>query len=82
VKLGGFGVAIQLPPRSGGGGGSRSGGGGGQTANGGRIGTPHFMAPEVIQRCSYGKPIDVWSAGVLLHILLSGAMPFLGEEFI
>jgi len=78
VKLGGFGVAIQLPSRS-----DRRGsaaGAGAQTVNGGRIGTPHFMAPEVIQRRSYGKPIDVWSAGVLLHILLSGAMPFLGTK--
>ena len=48
--------------------------------NGGRIGTPHFMAPEVIQRRPYGKPVDVWSAGILLHILLSGAMPFLGTK--
>ena len=48
--------------------------------NGGRIGTPHFMAPEVIQRKAYGKPVDIWSAGVVLHILLSGSMPFLGTK--
>ena len=51
-----------------------------QSVNGGRIGTPHFMAPEVIQRKAYGKPVDVWSTGVLLHILLSGTMPFLGTK--
>lgn len=44
----------------------------------GRIGTPHFMAPEVVERQQYGKPGDVWSAGVILHILLSGLTPFLG----
>ena len=36
------------------------------------------MAPEVIQREAYGKPVDVWSAGVMLHILLSGMLPFYG----
>ena len=71
MKLGGFGVAIQLPSKS-----DHSS----QSVNGGRIGTPHFMAPEVIQRRRYGKPIDVWSTGVLLHILLSGTMPFLGTK--
>ncbi|XP_050534342.1 peripheral plasma membrane protein CASK isoform X7 [Daktulosphaira vitifoliae] len=64
VKLGGFGVAIQLHD--------------GVSINGGRIGTPHFMAPEVVDRQQYGKPGDVWSAGVILHILLTGLTPFLG----
>ncbi|XP_066591785.1 peripheral plasma membrane protein CASK isoform X7 [Prorops nasuta] len=46
----------------------------------GRIGCPHFMAPEVIQRRQYGKPGDVWSAGVLLHVLLTGTLPFVGSR--
>ncbi|XP_051173570.1 peripheral plasma membrane protein CASK isoform X3 [Leptopilina boulardi] len=46
----------------------------------GRIGCPHFMAPEVIQRRQYGKAGDVWSAGVLLHILLTGTLPFVGSR--
>lgn len=37
------------------------------------------MAPEVIQRRQYGKPGDVWAAGVLLHVLLTGTLPFLGS---
>ena len=46
----------------------------------GRIGTPHFMAPEVIRREPYGKPVDVWGCGVMVHILLSGTLPFYGTK--
>jgi calcium/calmodulin-dependent serine protein kinase len=38
------------------------------------------MAPEVVERQQYGKPVDIWSAGILLHILLSGTLPFLGTK--
>ncbi|XP_051565630.1 peripheral plasma membrane protein CASK-like isoform X10 [Myxocyprinus asiaticus] len=66
VKLGGFGVAIQL---------GESG-----LVAGGRVGTPHFMAPEVVKREPYGKPVDVWGCGVILYILLSGCLPFYGTK--
>ncbi|XP_056611786.1 peripheral plasma membrane protein CASK isoform X8 [Triplophysa dalaica] len=66
VKLGGFGVAIQL---------GESG-----LVAGGRVGTPHFMAPEVVKRDPYGKPVDVWGCGVILFILLSGCLPFYGTK--
>ncbi|XP_046415530.1 peripheral plasma membrane protein CASK isoform X3 [Neodiprion pinetum] len=46
----------------------------------GRVGCPHFMAPEVIQRRQYGKAGDVWAAGVLLHVLLTGSLPFIGAR--
>ena len=46
----------------------------------GRLGTPHFMSPEMIQRSPYGKPADVWGAGVLLYLLLSGNLPFYGTK--
>ncbi|XP_028896854.1 peripheral plasma membrane protein CASK isoform X4 [Zeugodacus cucurbitae] len=67
VKLGGFGSAIQLP-------------GGRETIEThGRVGCPHYMAPEVVTRRLYGKGCDVWGAGVMLHVLLSGRLPFLGS---
>ncbi|GIY83039.1 hypothetical protein CEXT_308761 [Caerostris extrusa] len=46
----------------------------------GRIGTTHFMAPEIVLRRPYGKPADVWSCGVLLYVLLTGTQPFLGTK--
>ncbi len=46
----------------------------------GRIGTPHFMAPEVVKREPYGKPVDIWGCGVMLYILLSGSLPFFGTK--
>lgn len=45
----------------------------------GRIGSPQYLAPEVVSRRVYGKGCDVWGAGIMLHVLLSGRLPFLGS---
>lgn len=42
-------------------------------------GTPQYIAPEVILRQGYGKPVDWWSMGVVLYEFLVGCAPFFGE---
>ena len=37
------------------------------------------MAPEILSKKPYDFKVDVWSATVLLYILLSGDMPFYGD---
>lgn len=42
-------------------------------------GTPEYIAPEVILRQGYGKPVDWWAMGVILYEFLIGCVPFFGE---
>ncbi|KAL3090393.1 hypothetical protein niasHS_006845 [Heterodera schachtii] len=42
-------------------------------------GTPEYIAPEVILRQGYGKPVDWWALGVILYEFLVGIVPFMGD---
>ncbi len=40
------------------------------------FGTLSFVAPEVLVRQPYNKQIDIWSMGIILYYMLTGALPF------
>ncbi|KAJ2344503.1 Cell cycle serine/threonine-protein kinase cdc5/MSD2, partial [Coemansia sp. RSA 2618] len=40
------------------------------------LGTPNFLAPELVERGGHGFGVDVWAAGVLLFVMLFGKPPF------
>ena len=43
-------------------------------------GTPAYIAPEVILRQGYGKPVDWYSAGIIFYQFLVGCVPFTGDN--
>ena len=43
------------------------------------IGTPHYMAPEIITGKGYSYSVDIWSIGICLYELMCGTVPF-GEN--
>ncbi|KAI9336755.1 kinase-like domain-containing protein [Obelidium mucronatum] len=40
------------------------------------VGTPGYMAPEILRRQGHGKPVDMWAIGVMTYFLLCGYFPF------
>ncbi|XP_073500344.1 microtubule-associated serine/threonine-protein kinase 3-like [Phyllobates terribilis] len=43
-------------------------------------GTLNYIAPEVILKKGYGRPVDWWSMGIILHEFLVGCVPFDGDS--
>ncbi|XP_057976951.1 serine/threonine-protein kinase PEPKR2-like [Malania oleifera] len=64
IKLADFGLAVRISN--------------GQSLAG-VVGSPAYVAPEVLLG-SYSEKVDIWSAGVLLHALLVGVLPFQGDS--
>jgi serine/threonine protein kinase len=48
--------------------------------NHGKIGTPHWMAPEILRGEKYTEEADVYSFGVILWEMLCGEIPFMGRS--
>eukprot|EP00123_Amoebidium_parasiticum_P016944 comp23652_c1_seq1/m.40385 comp23652_c1_seq1/g.40385 ORF comp23652_c1_seq1/g.40385 comp23652_c1_seq1/m.40385 type:complete len:909 (-) comp23652_c1_seq1:101-2827(-) len=44
------------------------------------VGTLKYNAPEVINEQAYNKPVDMWSAGIIVYILLTGRFPFIARS--
>jgi serine/threonine protein kinase len=44
------------------------------------FGTLCYVAPEILLQKSYDKSVDLWSLGVMIHLMLSGTLPFDSED--
>jgi serine/threonine protein kinase len=48
--------------------------------NHGKIGTPHWMAPEILRGERYEEPADVYSFGVIVWEMLTNRIPYVGRS--
>ncbi|XP_056021622.1 serine/threonine-protein kinase D1-like isoform X2 [Ostrea edulis] len=44
------------------------------------VGTPAYLAPEVLKSKGYNRSLDMWSVGVVIYVSLSGTFPFNEDE--
>jgi protein kinase D len=44
------------------------------------VGTPAYLAPEVLRNKGFNRSLDMWSVGVIVYVSLSGTFPFNEDE--